>query len=155
MRYYLDVEYHDNQIISIAVVGQDGSEYYAESSECNYTDLSSWVNDHVITQLTGPQKTLNEISIDLENFCINPEFWAYMDTSDFHFLMSLYGGVVRRPVEWPPYCFDLFQLKHHLGNPDIPQQQSRNHHALNDARWNREVWEFLENYARNFTEEIP
>ena len=39
---------------------------------------------------------------------------------------------------------DLKQLAVEKGNPELPKQASGEHHALADARWNREVHAFLE-----------
>jgi hypothetical protein len=47
------------------------------------------------------------------------------------------------PEGWPMYCRDLKQYCDELGNPNLPAQDSTEHHALNDARWNRRVYEFL------------
>ena len=38
---------------------------------------------------------------------------------------------------------DLKQLAFHLGNPELPKQTTTEHHALLDARWNKEAFEFL------------
>ena len=41
------------------------------------------------------------------------------------------------------YCRDLKQLCDSLGNPKLPDQTSTEHNALNDARWNKQAYEFL------------
>lgn len=64
MKYFLDTEFieglhnplfgkkrHFIDLISIALVGEDGSEFYAISSEYNYKDADQWVKDNVILPL--------------------------------------------------------------------------------------------------------
>ena len=36
-----------------------------------------------------------------------------------------------------------YQKGDSLGNPALPKQTSTEHHALADARWTQEAWEFL------------
>ena len=45
---------------------------------------------------------------------------------------------------WPMYCRDLKQLCDDLGNPKLPAQGKAEHHALADARWTRDAWNFLQ-----------
>lgn len=64
MKYYIDTEFiedfhkpllgkrrHFIDLISIAVVCEDGREYHAISREYRYKDASQWVKDNVITPL--------------------------------------------------------------------------------------------------------
>jgi hypothetical protein len=45
------------------------------------------------------------------------------------------------------YCRDLKQMCDDLGNPQLPKQDSAEHHALADARWNKQVFAFLQQRA--------
>ncbi len=57
----------------------------------------------------------------------------------------LYGCVkyIIAPKGWPMYCRDVKQLCDSLGNPKLPEQTEAEHHALNDARWTKQAYEFL------------
>jgi hypothetical protein len=57
MRYWLDTD-----LISIGIVAEDGREFYAESSEVDWSMASSWVLEFV-----GPK----------------PEFWGYYADYDW------------------------------------------------------------------------
>ena len=46
------------------------------------------------------------------------------------------------------YTRDLKQLGDSLGNPELPRQDKDEHHALADARWNRDTYVWLMNYAK-------
>jgi len=40
-------------------------------------------------------------------------------------------------------CRDVKQYCDFVGNPELPKQTSTEHHALADAKWTKEAWEFL------------
>lgn len=48
------------------------------------------------------------------------------------------------PKHFPKFCMDLKQLAVMRGNPTLPKQESGEHDALADARWNMHVHRFLE-----------
>ena len=58
-------------------------------------------------------------------------------------LCQLMGGFRALPTDWPQYCNDLRQWADQLGRPPLPEQPVGLHHALWDARWNRQVWQYL------------
>jgi hypothetical protein len=78
MRYYLDSEFIENgvtiDLISIGIVADDGREYYAINSECDFSKASDWVLENV----------LHPIGLDKDGFKVNPsEPWvkpAYRDS---------------------------------------------------------------------------
>jgi hypothetical protein len=47
------------------------------------------------------------------------------------------------PKGWPMFCMDLKQLCVLKGDPRLPEQTSTEHHALADARWNRDIYRWL------------
>lgn len=72
-----------------------------------------------------------------------PEFWAYYADYDWVVLCQLFGTMMDLPKGWPMYCRDVKQLCDSLGNPKLPEQTSKEHHALEDARWTKQAYEFL------------
>jgi hypothetical protein len=46
------------------------------------------------------------------------------------------------------YTRDLKQEIMRLGNPRVPEQESGNHNALEDARWNKMTYEYLMNLQK-------
>lgn len=72
-----------------------------------------------------------------------PEFWGYYADYDWVVLCQLFGRMLDLPKGWPMYCMDLKQWCKQLGDPKLPEQTSTEHNALEDARWNKQVWEFL------------
>lgn len=65
-----------------------------------------------------------------------PELWAYCGDYDHVVLMWLWGDMSRKPGILPYYTKDLQQEIDRAGNPELPEQASGNHNALNDARHN-------------------
>jgi hypothetical protein len=47
------------------------------------------------------------------------------------------------PGHFPMFCMDLKQLSVMVGNPVHPEQTGTEHNALEDARWNKELYNFL------------
>ena len=165
MRYFYDTEFIEDgetiDLISIGVVAEDGREYYAISTEFNEVNASDWVKTNVLRYLPSRDidngkapfqkeiwKPRGQIAGDLIHFCNpvlfgKPEFWAYYADYDHVALCQLFGTMMDLPNDWPMYTRDLKQLCDLLGNPDLPKQGKDEHHALFDARWNRDTFKFL------------
>ncbi len=148
MKIYLDTEFIEKpnhlELISIALVKEDGESYYAVSSEFNEKLANDWVREHVIPFLDSEadRKSLEEIREEVVEFIGPkiPEFWAYFAAFDWVLLTWLYGGMASLPYNFPFFCHDLKQEVDRIGFPEerFPQNPKK-HHALWDARWDREL----------------
>ncbi len=49
-----------------------------------------------------------------------------------------------QPAHFPKFCMDLKQLSVMKGSPGHPPQKAGEHNALADARWNKELHDFLD-----------
>jgi hypothetical protein len=171
MRYFVDTEFiedgHTIDLISVGVVAEDGREFYAESTQVDLGRASEWVRENVLPHLwhrqtgderrsanrwsrdggTGGFLPRRHIAADLVRFVAAgegpPEFWGYYADYDWVVLCQLYGTMMDLPDGWPMFCMDLKQLAVEHGDPAIPEQSSTEHHALADARWNRDAYHFL------------
>ena len=111
-----------------------------------------------------------ECSDQVENWGkkIKPEFYAWYADYDWVVFCWLYGRMIDLPRGFPMYCRDLKQMlddKKKSGNlpkvvfgsrtgdlanlfvdfrqhPDYPEQENE-HNALDDARWNKKLFNFL------------
>lgn len=170
LRYWFDAEFIEDgrtiDLLSIGVVCEDGREFYAEASDTDPSRASEWVQENVLPHLWHRQEdkqaanlwsrdggygrftTRQNIAIDLRRFVAEgvgkPQFWAYYGDYDWVVLCQLYGRMIDLPDGWPMFAMDVKQLAVELGDPKLPEQSSTEHHALADARWTREAWEFLE-----------
>lgn len=148
MRIFFDTEFIEDgrtiDLISIGLVREDGTTYYAESSECDFSKASPWVFSHVLPNLSGNSARRKHIAARLVDFCgKSPEFWAYYADYDWVVLCQLYGTMMQLPKGWPMYCRDIKQLCDSLGNPKLPEQGKGEHHALTDAKWAKDAYDFL------------
>lgn len=148
MKFWFDTEFYEDgrtiELISIGVVAEDGRTYYAESDAASHLAVKSeWLRVNVFSHMTGErvQKTL--MAEELIKFMgEKPEIWAYYADYDWVVLCQLFGTMMDLPKTWPMYCRDVKQLCDSIGNPKLPKQTSQEHHALSDALWTKEAWEF-------------
>lgn len=165
MKYFLDTEFVESpgkiDLISIGIVAENGKEFYAEVDEIGPTN--EWVEKNVIPHLwqgddykdqgltfnaqggTGgcwPKHQIGPAILDWVDS--EPEFWGYYADYDWVVLCWLFGAMIDLPAGWPMYCNDIKQLAVSKGNPRLPEQSSTEHHALQDARWNKQAYTFLQ-----------
>ena len=151
MRYWFDTEFIEDgktiDLLSIGIVAEDGRELYLEILEADWSKASQWVKDNVLVYLgKGPTVGREEAKLRVLDFVgtDKPELWAYYADYDWVALCQLFGTMMDIPKGWPMYCRDVKQLRDDAGNPTLPKQSTTEHHALADARWAREAWEFLQ-----------
>lgn len=73
----------------------------------------------------------------------DPQLWAWYGAYDHVVLCQLWGPMIALPGGVPMFTCDLKQEAERLGNPKVPEQESGEHNALEDARHNRVIAEFL------------
>jgi hypothetical protein len=154
MRYFLDTEFIERpgtiDLISIGIVCEDGREFYYEAAETDWTRASNWVLTNVHPHLRGTILPTQQIAEQVLLFAPpteKPEFWGYYADYDWVVFCWLFGAMIDLPNGYPMYCRDIKQLCDSLGNPPLPKQDGTEHHALADARWNKQAWEFLNNLS--------
>lgn len=163
MRYWYDTEFIEDgktiDLISIGMVAEDGRELYFENVEADRSKANDWVKENVLPYLSVctivddpncacPVRAKVIIRAFLEDFCSSekygkPEFWGYYSAYDHVALCQLFGTMMQLPEGWPYYTRDIKQWCDQLDNPKLPKQGKGEHHALADARWNRQAWKFL------------
>lgn len=164
---------HTIDLISIGIVSEDGREYEAISSGYRWSDADEWVQDNVISPIYirsvhGDQRNQLNISTfqrvkgksnaiiarEILEF-VNAkqphsiEFVGYYCDYDWVLFCSLFGRMINLPKGFPMYCIDLQQEKDRLGvNSDTPgyPEQNGEHIALEDAKWNKKLYDFLSKY---------
>ena len=156
---YIDTEFHEYpstiELISIALVSEDGRELYLENSEADLSKADEWLKKNVIAHLQGGNvsKTRTEIRKEILEFIgdTRPEFWAYFADYDWVVFCWIFGRMIDLPSHFPKYCRDLKQLMdtYSIKKSDLPKQTDTNHHALADARWVRDAYWAAENIIRN------
>jgi hypothetical protein len=173
LRYYYDQEFHEDgstiDLISIGIHAADGREYYAVNREMKWGPITKhgWLMRNVVPYLPQPQEPGPLPQLDWDDPAMKgrkqiadevlwfltavpeePELWAYYAAFDHVRLAWLWGTMIQMPRRIPMFTNDIRQEQHRLGNPDLPQQSSAQHHALADARHNRVMHEYLIEYER-------
>jgi hypothetical protein len=76
----------------------------------------------------------------------NPEIWGYCSGYDYVALCQLFGTMMDLPAGWPHFICDLQQVFDERGITDdtLPEQEGSAHNALDDARYIKRLWQFLE-----------
>ena len=164
MKIFYDCEFKENgrtiDLISIGMVGEDGRELYAVNWECDYERVwtDPWLMENVVpslpTILEGTAldmynplvKTRDVIAGEVRDFILSyekPELWAWYGSYDHVAYAQLFGRMIDLPEGLPMHTNDLKQECERLGNPRVPDQAAGEHHALADARHNRDIWKFL------------
>lgn len=148
MRWYLDTEFNEDdtsliELISIALVSDDGQDYYAHVDTYSPSNCNDWVKKHVLPKVKDePRKSSalvrNEIIALVGD---GPEFWGYYCGYDWVLFCKLFGTMVKLPDHFPKFCMDVRQRMKDLGvtRSELPDQLGNAHHALEDARWIRDA----------------
>jgi hypothetical protein len=153
VKYWIDTEFIERpftiDLISIGIVSEDGREFYAESSEVDWSKASQWTLQTVRPQLDGKKMPREEIGYAVRRFIDEddtPVFWGYFAAFDWVLFGWLFGSMHEQPFHFPALCLDIKQWAIELGDPELPPQIGASHHALADARWTRDAWAFLKNF---------
>lgn len=155
MRYFYDTEFIEDgrtiELISIGIVGEDGSEYYAVSTDFNPAAAGPWVRDNVLGKLPSPNssvwKNTDTIREEVFEFLIagkGPvDLWAWVGAYDHLVLAQLFGDMTKMPRELPRFTNELKQYWLMAGKPALPRTPDSNHDALIDARFNLEKFRII------------
>jgi hypothetical protein len=152
MRFFYDTEFIEDgrtiDLVSIGVVGDDGREYYAVSTEFDPDRAGSWVRANVLPKLPSPSsqvwRSRRRIRDDLLEFLTADggpvELWAWTGAYDHVVLCQLWGPMTELPRAIPRYTRELRQLWEEAGRPTLPDRPADAHDALADARHNLAKW---------------
>ena len=151
-RYFYDCEFIEDgrtiELISIGVVGQDGREFYAVSTEFDPDRAGTWVRRNVLDKLPGPAdrawRSRRAIRDDLYAFLTEPglpiELWAWYAAYDHVAVAQLWGTMPDLPREMPRLTREIRQYWEAAGAPPIPLPGKDRHDAMADARLGRDRW---------------
>lgn len=172
--YCYDTEFLEDgttiELISIGIVGDDGREYYAVNADMPVDRIvgHGWLKEnvwpHLPIQWNGDHPTVYldtrsalvkpkwVIANEVREFLLGngkPTLWADYAAYDHVALAQLWGTMMQLPADIPMWTHDIEQLIEPLLGFDKPQQESAEHNALADARYNLVVL----NAAMDFMQE--
>lgn len=152
-RYFYDCEFIEDgrtiELISIGVIGQDGREFYAVSTDFDPDTAGPWVRRNVLDKLPSQSdpswRTRRRIRDDLLTFLTDPglpiELWAWYAAYDHVVLAQLWGAMPAMPPEVPRLTREIRQHWEIAGCPPIPDPGRDRHNALADAKLGFARWQ--------------
>lgn len=151
MRYFIDSEFIEwpstIEIISLAIISEDGRELYLENSDADTSRADNWIQTNVLAHLVGGEAAVprSEFAARILTFIgedEKPEFWAYYSDYDWVVFCWLFGRMIDLPKHFPKYCRDFKQTmdSFRIKKSDLPIQVETAHHALADAKWLRSAF---------------
>jgi 3' exoribonuclease, RNase T-like len=158
VRFFYDCEFIEDgvtiDLISIGVVDEQGSEYYAVSTEFDPRRAGNWVRSHVLPKLPSPAdpawRNRAEIRDTLLEFLTASgepvELWAWFAAYDHVALAQLWGPMPALPKVLPRFTRDLRQRWEDAGKPALPPRPGDAHDAVADARYNLARWRAIEQH---------
>lgn len=169
MKFWYDFEFIENGVtidpISIGMVAEDGRELYLVNGDAAWGRIleHSWLMENVIPYLEeqvtvypdhmfpnwshpsvrDKSELANEVREFLQFFSETPtELWAWYGAYDHVALAQLWGTMINIPNGIPMWTNDVRQWAHQLGNPVMPAQDAKEHHALADARHTKQMYDY-------------
>lgn len=163
-------------LISIGIVAEDGREYYAVNRDAPWRKVRKhpWLMANVVPHLPKPSgdwnlhmptswlfnyrdhrvKGASAIGTEVRAFLLSTkdpvELWGYYSAYDHVVLAQLWGPMSVLPKGIPMWTNDIQQVAHELGlDACLPAQTGNAHNALDDARWVRDAWVYLDGQRRS------
>ncbi|PZT71407.1 hypothetical protein [Streptomyces sp. AC1-42T] len=159
-------------LLSLGVTDDRGTDYYAVNADADLGAVLDhiFIVEHVLPHMpvtvlrdakgnpvaidfdpNHPHyknvRPAKEIAADLDRYFeapAAPRLVAYYGAQDACRLHSLWDNDwSRMPTHIPRYFTDIQVMADNLGVQDLPEQESTAHHALADARYNRDAYRFL------------
>jgi hypothetical protein len=164
------------RFISLGAVREDGEELYVITNNLyvlNRANGNEWMRENVIRHLPVKENGSGRLAWDTQHvdyhrvlpveviaglwrdFVIDyshehefdkPELWAYYGAYDHVVVSQLFGRMLDLPEGMPMYTMDIKQRWHNEGKPGLPEQEVNAHRALDDARWNKLAYEYMDEY---------
>lgn len=146
------------EILSIAIIKLNGEELYLEVE--TDAEPSAWVQKHVMNMLTGNKVSKEEAKQHIRKFLgkTKPFAIAYVDNYDSLYAVKLFGEG-KLPFEWMTIDFASILFANGINPTKLLATESeaktfyrglgidlnryKQHHALDDARLLRDVWQAI------------
>lgn len=154
--FVIDAEFIETEreidLVSLAVVADDGREFYAVSDEHDPVPANEFVRNMVLPQLEPAghpawmsRAAIRQNLVRLVGDAI-PRFWSWGGAPyDWLVIAHLFEVAERVPDGWRYTAYDITQLAEQCGyqvdplDARLPQPPPNAHHALADARWAQQV----------------
>ena len=142
----------DTSLISIAMVTEDGQEFYAATYDFNGEQVDLWLQTNVLanldTEMIGIDELAHQVGAWLAQF-ERVEMWSDCLAYDWVLFCDLFGGALQLPESIYYIPFDIATLMKTCGvDPDVSREEfagmtGKKHNALHDARVIKACYEKL------------
>lgn len=105
--------------------------------------------DHKDVMVLSRAEAAEAVEDFIRSAALKPRLWAWYAAYDHVMYSQLFGKMVNLPDGLPMHTCDLKQYHEDLGEPDLPAQDAKLHHALADAEWNQQVKAYLDDYKKS------
>jgi len=130
-------------LISIAMVADDGREFYGATFDYEAGQVDQWIKENVLDHLDIETVTIEELANNVGEWLSQfdqVEMWSDCLAYDWVLFCDLFGGAMRIPSNVYYIPFDLATLFKICGvDPDVSREEfagveGKKHNALHDAR---------------------
>jgi hypothetical protein len=171
MRVFMDTEFtglrKDTDLISLALIAEDGRAFYAEFNNIDFLSQDAWIKENVYPGLRFQfTKSMPRLDPDYHACCGYPyevkayleewlmqfdqvEIWSDCLAYDWVLFCELFGGAMAIPANVYYIPFDICTLFKMRGiDPDINREEfagltGQKHNALHDAKVIKACYEKL------------
>ena len=77
-----------------------------------------------------------------------PEIWGWYGSYDMLLLCQIFGKAINASTHFRMGFMDIKQYAERLGNPELPKITDGKHNALADAKWHKQMYDYLVEYER-------
>lgn len=161
MNVFMDFEFLEDGFtidpISVGMVTDTGKELYLINKDANWDKIHQhdWLMKNVVNQLTDDQSfwvTKQEMALKVLEFLLEDKYnlnlFAWFAAYDHVALAQLFGTMMQFPTGIPMYTHDLRSMLDWFNVPSwkIPKKSDKIHNALEDAKWNYELYKVIVGY---------
>lgn len=159
MLYFIDTEFEEGanggidsptgggiDLISIGIVAEDGTEFYAEDSQYRWSQCGNpWLIDNVKPHLQGGRALMDrgQLKDELEAFFDDePVLIGYYNAFDYVIWCWIFGRMIDMPSQFQWWHYDIKQWAKTFQIPRdaLPADPEDEHNALADARWVQDAY---------------
>lgn len=157
---FYDWEFQENgktiEPISLGMVSETGDELYLINQDFNWNTASDWlkanVKPHLFTNCLTEVVPRQMIASEVNQWTLQQVYSSksdkvklvgYYANYDHVLLAQQFGTMMDLPKHIPMWTCDLKQWCDDLGDPQLPPQEKGEHHALLDAQFIRDAYNWL------------
>ncbi len=151
---FTDLNPYNGELISVGMIKPTGEELYIELEYDG--KVSDWVKENVLPKLDGKKMSREEAKKAIRDFLGTnmPYLFGFINQYDDVYLSKLFLNE-EKPYNYMPLDLATLLFFHEINPQEVVEKTLgidlspfREHHALDDAKWVREVYEKLKVFKK-------